>query len=245
MKRVDPKILPSRQDLRALGKAGRDAFLELPATAFGSHWRFALPSIFGIAVWAATFGPLPDNVLNIALTSVGFNRVAYIDLKRVEVSYRDSDAENYEVVIQAAVPDSERNCVAEFDDGRRHIVFANQRSEGKEGLREFSFKVSRSGYIADHGAVRVRCKNISSGWIAVKPTVEKIQSFTVVVGDNDSHGGPSIGCYSDVLGWARLTHPDVCKSVTILSLGGSSGGKCGYSHYTVRCSTISPDGPLR
>jgi hypothetical protein len=124
-----------------------------------------------------------------------------------------------------------RGCEADLDIGANHeysrVPDSTPDGDAASSLKRFRFIVAKKEY-PEHASVRLHC-----GEFVTNPRTEidwKVddnkQNFAVVVGDNDSHGGPSIGCIPNAEDWAKLAHPDVCKFVKSVVTGSTDGGRC-------------------
>lgn len=67
----------------------------------------------------------------------------------------------------------------------------------------------------------------------------KEATYRLCTGDKPEScsGRVYIGCGTNPIGWAKVTHPDVCKYVNVETLTGEGGGHCGYANLLVSCST--------
>ncbi|WP_148667169.1 hypothetical protein [Bradyrhizobium amphicarpaeae] len=124
-----------------------------------------------------------------------------------------------------------------------------EKRDTHNGFKRFSFVILRKEF-PQEGKIQLRCEKATSDWADVDWPVEvKQENFPVLVAEDTSHGGPPaeafLYCGTDVAGWAKINHPEVCKYIDVVRGASSDGGRCGHSHLVVRCSTIPLDRPAK
>jgi hypothetical protein len=138
-----------------------------------------------------------------------------------------------------------KNCAADLDIGLGKSypksLDVTEKRDARNGFKRFLFTIPDKDF-PDHASIHLRCERAVSQWTTVAwPVDEKLVNFGVVRGQDNSHGGPSIGCTTDLVGWAKLNHPDVCKFVKPIQTDVADGAGCGFTHFTIQCSNVPFD----
>jgi hypothetical protein len=107
------------------------------------------------------------------------------------------------------------------------------------GYEKFAFQIPGKD-LPNSGKLRLRCDNYTSDFFAVENWPAKTADYGVVIGEEDNHtaaGEIHLACGTTPESWAKSTNHDVCKYVSVTSMGSASGNACGYSHFAIHCST--------